>query len=221
MKKIIIIGTGGHSKVVSDEIEKLKKFRIIGFIDKKKNIGSKPIAFTEAKVIGRLNNLKKLYKKNYYLFIAIGDNYVRKKVYNDIQKLNLSEKWATIMSKDSVISKNAKILNGTLIISGSIINANTYVGNHCIISTGCKIDHDNYFDDFSSCGPNVTTGGNVTINTLSYIGISSTIKHKIKIFSNTIIGAKSYVNKNCKSNNVYFGTPAKKIRTRKIGEKYL
>ena len=125
------------------------------------------------------------------------------------------------MSKDSIISKNAKILNGTLIVSGSIVNANTYVGNHCIIGTGCKIDHDNYFDDFSSCGPNVTTGGNVTINTLSYIGISSTIKHKIKILSNTIIGAKSYINKNCKSNNVYFGTPAKKIRTRKIGEKYL
>ncbi len=221
MSKIIIIGTGGHSKVVTDEISRLKKFKIIGYIDEKRKIGTKPNKSTNTKVIGRLKDLKKICKKNYYLFIAIGDNFKRKIFYEKISKLKLPIKWATIISKNSIISKNAHISDGTLIISGSIINTNSYIGKHCIINTGSKIDHDNYFDDFSSCGPNVTTGGNVTVKKLSYIGINSAVKHNIKILSNTIIGAKSYVNKNCKNNSIYFGRPAKKIRSRKQGDKYL
>lgn len=221
MSKILIIGTGGHSKVVSDEISRLKKYKIIGYIDEKKKIGTKPNKFTKAKVIGKLKNLKNIYKKSYYLFIAIGDNYIRKKIYDEILQLNLPIKWARVISKDSIVSKNAKILDGALIISGSIINTNTHIGKHCIINTGCKIDHDNFFEDFSSCGPNVTTGGNVTINSLSYIGIDTTVKHNIKILDNTIIGAKSYVNKNCRSNSLYYGRPTQKIRSRKLGEKYL
>ena len=81
MSKILIIGTGGHSKVVSDEISRIKKHKIIGYIDEKKKIGTKPNKFTKAKVIGKLKNLKNVYKKSHYLFIAIGDNYKRKKIY--------------------------------------------------------------------------------------------------------------------------------------------
>ena len=115
------------------------------------------------------------------------------------------------------MSKNAKISEGTIIISGTVINTNTNIGKHCIINTGSKIDHDNHFGDFSSCcGPNVTTGGNVVLKSLSYVGIDSTIRHNITILDNTVIGAKSYVNKNCGKNCLYFGRPAKKIKVRKL-----
>tara|TARA_B100000900_G_scaffold414637_1_gene441847 strand:+ start:226 stop:891 length:666 start_codon:yes stop_codon:yes gene_type:complete len=221
MNKIIIIGTGGHSKVVVDEISRLKNFKVVGFIDEKKKIGSVPHKFSKAKIIGKLKNLKKIYNKNYQFFIAIGDNFKRKKIHDFILKQNLPVKWAKIISKNSIISKNAEISEGTIVISGTIINTNTHIGRHCIINTGSKIDHDNYFNDFSSCGPNVTTGGNVILKSYSYIGIDCTVRQNIKILDNTVIGAKSYVNKNCKDNSLYYGRPVKKIKIRKFGEKYL
>lgn len=44
MSKILIIGTGGHSKVVSDEISRLKKYKIIGYIDEKKKLAQNRIS---------------------------------------------------------------------------------------------------------------------------------------------------------------------------------
>ena len=54
MKKIILIGSGGHAKSCVDVIEMEKKFKIVGFVDKnsKKLLGYKKI--------GSDDDLKKL-----------------------------------------------------------------------------------------------------------------------------------------------------------------
>ena len=58
-------------------------------------------------------------------------------------------------------------------------------------------------------------GGNIKMKKFSYIGIASVLKHNIKIGENTVVGANSYVNKNCLDNKIYFGNPAKYQRKRK------
>ena len=90
-----------------------------------------------------------------------------------------------------------------------------------MINTSSSIDHDNIFENYSSTGPNVTTGGNVELGQCSHLGIGSTVKHQISIGDNTIIGAQSMVLKNCNKNSVYYGIPAKKIRDREDNSKYL
>ena len=82
------------------------------------------------------------------------------------------------------------------------------------------IEHDNIFKDFSSAGPRVVTGGNVIIGEHSYIGIGAIIKEKIEIQEDTIIGANSYVNKNCAKNLIFYGSPARKIKKRLFNENY-
>jgi len=212
LKKLLIIGSGGHFKVAINEILKQKKYEIQEIIDIK-NFGKKL----------KINNkLKKIinYKKfnwskvnqNTFLFIAIGDNYLRKKIVCEIKKKNIKVKWGTVISRDAIIGKNVKIKPGSLVVSGSIINPGTIIGSHCVINTRSSIDHDNIFGDFSSSAPSVVTGGNVTVGELSFLGIRSTIINNIKIGSKTIIGANSLVNKNCLSNYIYYGSPAKKIK---------
>ena len=51
--------------------------------------------------------------------------------------------------------------------------------------------------------------------------MGSLIKNNLKILDNTIIGSGSFVNKDCKKNSIYLGSPAKKISTRKYDENYL
>jgi len=212
LKKLLIIGSGGHFKVAINEILKQKKYKIQEIIDIK-NFGKK---------LNINNKLKKIinYKKfnwskvnqDTFLFIAIGDNYLRKKIVSEIKKENIKIKWGTVISRDAIIGKNVKIKPGSLVVSGSIINPGTIIGSHCVINTRSSIDHDNIFGDFSSSAPSVVTGGNVTVGELSFLGIRSTIINNIKIGSKTIIGANSLVNKNCLSNYIYYGSPAKKIK---------
>ena len=96
-------------------------------------------------------------------------------MYKLIIKLNLKIKWETIIFKGVNFSNNVKIGNGSVIMSNVFLNNNTSIGSHCIINSGSIIEHDNNFDDFSSTGPSVTTGGNVQVGQFSHLGIGSTI----------------------------------------------
>ncbi len=215
MKEIILFGSGGHSNVVIDIVNK-KKMKILGYLDVKKN------KLSQIKYLGNISeNTKLLKKKKIKGFIAIGNNYIRKNVYESINNINPNFKWEKLIDPSCIISKNTFIGDGSIVIAGSVINAKTIIGRHCIINTKNSIDHDNFIDDFSSTGPSVTTGGTVKIGKTSHIGISSTIKNNINIGSNTIIGSCSFVNKNCLSNTLYIGKPSKKKKIWKYGRNYL
>ena len=218
MKKIVIIGGGGHAGITYDCIISQKEYEPIGYIDVTKgSLHSHGIEY-----FGNLNQISKLVKiKSCYFIVGIGDNYLRYSIVNNLKNKNIKCKWATVIHPSASISTKINIGKGSLVLSGSILSYNSKIKKHVCINTGASIDHDNIFEDFSSAGPGSVTGGNVKINKLSYLAINSSIKHNISIGSNVVIGASSYVNANCKSNRVYYGIPAREIRKRKIGENYL
>ena len=213
MKKIniIIIGSGDHSKVIFSEISKIKKFNFKGFINEI-GINKKIKNFKQnykLKNTGTIKNLNKFIKENSFV-VAIGNNITRKKVIKNMERKYKKIKWEKIISKNSNLAGGVKVGKGSMIISGSTINVGTIIGKHCIINTNCSIDHDNFIDNFSNCSPGTVCAGNVKINQGVFVGLGSSIKENITIGKNTIIGAHSYVNKNCKKDSVYYGVPAKK-----------
>lgn len=200
---LIIFGNGLHANVVNDELDRLKKYKVLGRVNIKNKIKYKNKIFN-------IKDFYEKYKKNKIKgIVAIGDNKIRKQVVHEVEKIIPNFKWVTLISKNSIISKKTKIGDGSMIISGTVINTNSKIGKHCLINTRSIIDHDNIWEDFSSSGPGVSSAGSVKIKKNSHIGIGSTIKEKIIIGENTIIGAHSFVNKNCKKNSIYFGVPAK------------
>jgi sugar O-acyltransferase (sialic acid O-acetyltransferase NeuD family) len=221
MKKIVIIGSGGHARVILSEILLLKKFKVLGFIDD--YLPEKYVVDKEKKLVnlGKIRNISSIISNDTYGIIGVGENHLRKKIVNQIKKIKKNFKWATIISRNAIVAKKVSVGDGTVIIPGSVINNGTKIGNHCIINTRSSIGHDNFFSDFSSSGPGVTVGGGVFVGESSYLGIGSTVIQGIKIMENTIIGGHSFVNKNCKKNSVYFGIPAKRIKSRKSKSKYL
>lgn len=204
-KKIIIFGEGSHARIVESEIRKLKKYKITHKFEKNKD----------------LVNLKKKIDQNTYGIVAIGLNYLREKVVLSIEKIIPNLKWITIISKDAIVSNKVKIGEGSIIVSGSIINTGTVIGKHCNINTGSIIEHDNQFGDFSATGPGAKTGGNVVVGKRSYLGIGSTVKNGVNISTDTVIGAQSFVNKNCEKNTIFVGIPAKKKSKRLKNQNYL
>jgi len=215
-KNIVIFGNGTHSKVLISEILKLKIYKIIGFVNFKKKF-QKTIIYDKKKYknFKNIHILTKFSNQKIYGIIGIGENFIRKKVYDEINKYKIKIIWQSIISKHAIIDNNVKIGSGSYIAPGTIIKTGSVIGKHCIINTYSSIDHDNYFDDFASTGPGITTGGNVSVGKLSFIGIGSVVKHKITIKENTLIGGYSYVNKNCRKNLIYYGIPIKKIQRKK------
>jgi sugar O-acyltransferase (sialic acid O-acetyltransferase NeuD family) len=222
MKKIIIFGKGGHAKIVLDTIKLIKNYKAIGFISDKEYSTS---FSKQIKYLGLIKDLNKIIKKqnskDLFGIIGIGNNIMRKKISLKVKKINKNFKWINVVHPSVVISPSATIGVGNIILAGSIICAETKIYNHVSINTGSYIDHNNTFHNFSSTGPGVVTGGNVKIGESSFLGIGCTIKHKIFIGTNTIIGGQAFVCKNCKPNSLYYGVPAKRIRQRTEKEPYL
>tara|TARA_B100000401_G_C52687799_1_gene662981 strand:+ start:196 stop:858 length:663 start_codon:yes stop_codon:yes gene_type:complete len=220
MRNIVIIGSGGHAKVILAEILQFKnKYKFYGFVDSSKRNGSLVIKINSQSY--KTVNLEKKKIKNLYGIIGVGDNYKRYKIFEKFSKKFKNIKWETIISKNSVVKPNVKLGEGTIILGNSFIGTGTKINKHCIINTSNSIDHENEFENFSSTGPGVITGGNVKISKFSHLGIGCVVKNNIVIKENVICAGKSYINKNCKKNSIYLGTPSKFERSRTLGEKYL
>jgi sugar O-acyltransferase (sialic acid O-acetyltransferase NeuD family) len=213
MKKInlYIIGTGDHAKVVFSEVCKIKKISFKGFIN---NLSLNTEIFQldnylKFKSIHKIINIKKLILNSHFV-VAIGKNNLRKKIVLGLRKKFKNIKWAKVISTEAIIDKTVMIDEGSIIISGSTINIGSKVGKHSVINTNCSIDHDNLIGDYVDCSPGVTSAGNVVIRDGVFVGMGSSIKQNITINSNTIIGAHSFVNKNCAKDSTYYGVPIKK-----------
>lgn len=202
-KKLVIFGNGNHAKIVKQEIQKNSKLELKAVFD---------FINGKIKLNKKYNSIKINSRSKFYAISAVGNNKVRYELIKKISKLFKNVKWLSVISKDAIVNKNVKIGKGTLVVSGSVINTNSVIGNHCIINTKSTIDHDGKIGNFSDLAPGVNLAGNVRIGNFVFIGIGAAVKEKIKISSNIIIGAKSFVNKNCKSNMMYFGAPIKAIK---------
>ena len=163
-------------------------------------------------VINDLNKLKNLYDEGSHGIIGIGSNRKRVSISQEIFNLIPHFSWMSLLSKYAIISPDVSIGEGTVVISGSQINAGSVIGKHCIINSKSSIDHDNIIGNFVNISPMVVTGGSVKVGSNSDIGIGSTIKNNIDIQDNVTIGGHSFVNKDCETNSLYYGSPIKKIK---------
>ncbi|MFJ8352997.1 acetyltransferase [Bacillus paramycoides] len=205
--KILIIGRGGHSKVVKDIILSNEGYEIVGYLDD---------LYTGINIIdnlyfGAIEDAQEIIKNfnDINLVIAIGDNKVRKKFF---RRLNQPiDVYATLIHKTAIISPQARVGNGTVIMPNVVVNADTIIGNHTIINTGSIIEHDNIIDDFVHISPHATLTGAITIEEGAHIGASATIIPGVKIGKWSIVGAGSVVINDFPSNCTAVGIPAKVI----------
>lgn len=190
-KKLLLVGSGGHTVSCIDVIELEKKYHIIGLIDLKKNK-----IFRKYEVIGNPNKLKDLKKKTKNIFITIGQINSPKLRINLFNKLNkLGFKLVKIVSPLSYLSKNSSIGEGTIIMHGAYVGPNVKIGKNCIINTNAIIEHDTIIKDNCHISTTVTINGGVKINSGSFVGSGSVIRQGINLKSNSFIKMGTYVKK--------------------------
>ncbi len=205
-KKVIIIGAGGHARVIADIINKSND-DLIGFLDDNKDIQG-TIVFDNKKVLGTIQEVDEKKYEEYYFVIGIGSNRVRELIANKYPNL----KWYTAIHPNAIIANDTKIGDGTVIMAGVVINPGTKIGNHCIINTCSSLDHDNVLEDFVHISPGSHLAGTVKVGEKTWICAGVTIINNISIGKNNVIGAGATVIQNIEENNSTFvGVPTRKI----------
>lgn len=198
MKKIILIGGGGHCRSCIDVIEKEKKFKVLGIVDNKKNILIK-----KYKLIGSDKDLDKISKKIKNAIITIGhikNSDLRERLYKKLIKLKFN--LPSVISPLAYVSKNALVGAGTIIMHRALININAKIGKNCIINTGAIIEHDVVIGDNCHISTGSIINGGVTIEKNSFIGSNAVVKQNIKIGKNSFVNANLFINKKLHKNSV-------------------
>lgn len=196
-KKVIVIGAGGHGRVIADIIT-LSGDVVLGFLDDKE-----PEHISGIPYLGKIPDLVK-YQQDALFIAAIGDNHTRKQI---MESYDLN--WYTAIHPSAVIASDVEIAEGTAVIANAVINTGSKIGRGVIINTAASVDHDNVLSDYVHLSPGVRLGGTVHIGAGTWIGIGAVVSNNIEICENCLVGAGSLVLKNITLSGQYFGHPIK------------
>ncbi len=203
---IAILGASGHGKVVADLAEQLGY--IVNLYD---DSFPKNTLLEHWKIIGTFSDLLSCDKSNCEVFVAIGNNQVRKQKCDELMQHGFS--FATLVHPVTTVSQYARIAAGTVVMAGAVINAFAEVGCGCIINTSAVIEHDTKIGEYSHICPNTALAGAVNIGKCCWIGIGSQVIQLISVGDNTLVGAGSVVVKNLPANVTAFGSPAVVVKS--------
>ncbi len=207
MKKVLLVGAGGHAKVAADILLQNQDYEIAGIVDEQAESG-----FWGIPVVGRDADLASVRQELgiAYAFAALGDGRLREKVTKKV--LAAGYELINVISASARISERALLGQGIAVMPGAVINADVRIADGCIINTNASVDHDGVIGEFTHIAPGTAVSGYVTVGRQCLLGTGSRVIDRITIGDNVTAGAGSVIIRNINGNCTVVGVPAKRIR---------
>jgi sugar O-acyltransferase (sialic acid O-acetyltransferase NeuD family) len=206
MKKVVVVGAGGHAAEIDDYIQffnelrtiSSNKLKLIGFIDD--NPKSYDRYKFNAPFLGNIKEHK--VQKNVNYIIAIANIKFRKPIIEFL--LNQGAEFLTFIHPSSFVSKSSSIGVGSVIAPNVNIGPNVQIGKYNMINARASIGHDSVIGDYNFITPNVCFSGSTRVGNENMFGINAATIPKIVIGNNNTIAAGMVLDKNVKNDTTVF-----------------
>ncbi len=209
MSGCLVLGGGGHGKVVIDALERSGWDHAIAVLDADPGLLSTEILGTP--VIGGDEVLSDARERGFSSFIlglgGVGDNGPRKILYDKAIAAGLIP--LSLHHPSAVVSPHAGIGRGTVLLAGSIVNPSAVIGDNAVINTGAIIEHDCRVGDHAQVGPRACLLGNAAVSALATIGAGAVIKQGVHVGESAMVGAGAVVVKDVPPGVCVIGVPAR------------
>ncbi len=208
-KPVIILGAGGHSKVLIDVL-KLFNTTIAGITDPNISLHGKSIM--EVPVIGNDHLVLQYHPESILLVNGIGltgQTSKRKQIFETFKKQNYC--FLDVVHPNSVLASDVKTAEGVQIMAGAVIQTGTIIGDNTIINTRAGIDHDCIIGSHVHIAPGATICGGVTVEDSVFIGAGATVIQGVHIGANSIVAAGAVVTCDVPEGVIVKGVPAKVV----------
>jgi UDP-perosamine 4-acetyltransferase len=203
---IILVGGGGHAKVIIELVAAGARYRVVGVVDNVKTGGVLGVP-----VLGRDEVLPSLPHSGITrAFVAIGDNRQRLAVGRRLQTLGFEI--VNTVSPAATVSGSAKLGVGIAIMPGAVVNADCRVEDFAIINTGAIVDHDGEIGEASHVGPGCVLAGTVTIGRLAFLGTGTSVIPGISVGEGAVVGAGACLIRDVPPNVLAVGIPARVLK---------
>lgn len=207
-KPVIIIGAGGHAKVLA-ECLRLQGVSVLGALDKSVSTGSKtadlPILGDDSAIgtypcdsVELVNGLG-----------SVGDTSLRKKIFDRFNQQGYT--FRTVIHPSAIIARDCVLDEGVQVMAGAVINTGTRIAADSIINTGAIIDHECEIGQHVHVAPGVTLSGGVHVADGVHIGTGATVIQGINIDAGALVGAGAVVIRDVEKGAKVAGVPAKNM----------
>jgi len=206
-KPIIIVGAGGHAKVVADALLSCG-CTVLGLTDPDPALQG--LAVLGLPVLGDDGALAGYPPATIELVLGVGTVRVsphRRRIFERFKMAGYS--FATVVHPGAVIGREVTLGEGCQVMAGAIIQTGSQLGSNTLVNTSASIDHDCRIADHVQIGPGAVLGGGVEIGGDSCVGAGATVIQGIQVGSGVQVGAGAAVIRNCANGSRIVGVPGK------------
>ncbi len=205
-KPVIIIGAGGHAKVLYDSL-RLLGVEILGVLDKcpppSRQAGELPIIGDDSAISAYSNDAVELVNG----LGSVGDTALRASIYYKFKKLGYG--FRQVIHPAAIIASDCTLGEGVQVMAGAVVNTGTRIAEDSIINTGAVVDHDCVIGSHVHIAPGAILSGGVQVGDGSHIGTGATVIQGVSIGRNALVGAGAVVLKDVPPGAKVVGVPAK------------
>ena len=202
-ERVVILGGGGHAKVVIDILEQAAEFAIAGFLSP----AEQPDEICGYRRLGSDGALDEVLRSGVAsAFVASGDNQRRMDSIALVRRHGFT--LVNAISPAAMVSPRATLRAGIAVMPGAVINAGSLVEDGAIVNTNATVDHDCVVGAGAHVAPGTTLAGCVRLGDGVFLGTGSSVIPGIAIGSWTTVGAGAVVVADLPDHVVAVGVPA-------------
>jgi len=206
---LVLIGAGGHARVVLDIVRQAARYDIIGLLDR--NSALHGTSLDGVPVLGGDDRIEVLRQQGVtHALVAIGDNETRCRLAAGLTARGFS--LATAIHPKAIVAPDVSVGAGTVMMAGVVVNPGASIGENAIVNTGATVDHDCTIGACAHIAPGVHLGGGVRVGRLTLVGIGASVIQYKTIGCNVVVGTGAAVIHDVPDNVLVVGVPARVVR---------
>lgn len=208
-RNCVILGAGGHGRVVLDILQSARRVNVVGFVDSDASLTGRRI--DGVPVLGRPDDLCGLRQTGVATsaIVAIGDNGARRAIARQVDELGFE--LINAVHPSANIARNASLGRNVVVAAGALVCAHCQIGDSVILNTGCIVDHESMIGTATHICPGARLAGRVTVESGAFVGIGSTVIQSIRVGYEARVGAGAVVIQDVAPMATVVGVPARAI----------
>lgn len=208
--RCVILGCGGHGRVVLDILHNSGTCVPVGFVDSDYETHGRHI--DGVPVLGGPDDLPALREKLKIDvgIVAIGHNGVRRKFARHLEDCGIET--TNAIHPSAHIAQNASLGSNIVVAAGALISAHCQIGDSVILNTGCIVDHESLIGTATHVCPGARLAGRVTVEAGAFVGIGATIIQSVRVGYEAVVGAGAVVIRDVAPMSTVVGVPAEPVK---------
>lgn len=209
MTGLLILGAGGHAKVVAETALASGAAFSVAFLDDRCTGPDACPRVLGWPVMGPLALALQAATAVQFDTAVVAIGHAATRLYWIQQLQDAGYHLPVLMHPTAWVSPSAQLGPASVVFAQVAVQAQVSIGTGAILNTGCSVDHEAQLADGVHICPGARLAGEVTVGARSWIGIGASVIQQVRIGSDVIVGAGAAVVSDLPDGVTAVGVPAR------------